>query len=430
MQGKSALYNADPEKKEAGDMEVSKLAKTAEEMHKKLTGKLAALTGNEAMAEAMRQINPDVVAAYPITPQTEIVQIYSSFVADGKVSTEMVPVESEHSAMSATIGAQAAGARSMTATSSQGLALMWEMLYIAAGLRLPIVMPVTNRALSAPINIHCDHSDTMGARDSGWLQIFSENSQEAYDNMIQAVRIAEHPDVLLPVMVTTDGFIISHAMEVVEVQDDEAVKDFIGEYKPAMTLLDVDNPKTFGGLDFTDFYFEHRRSLAEPSLRHAKRVILEVAKEFEQKFGHSYGLFESYRMDDADLACVVLGSAAGTGKEAIDQLRKDGVKAGLLKIRVFRPFPYQEIAAALADKKAVAIMDRSDGLAGLGGPVFGEVRSALYESEKKPKLVDYIYGLGGRDIKIEHFISVFDNLQKIVQTGKVESLVNYLGVRE
>ena len=408
------------------------MVKTAEEItgKRKITGTLTALTGNEAMAEAMRQINPDVVAAYPITPATEIVQIYSTFVADGKVVTEMVPVESEHSAMSATIGASAAGARAMTATSSQGLALMWEMLYIAAGLRLPIVMPVTNRALSAPINIHCDHSDTMGARDAGWIHIFSENSGEAYDNMIQAVRIAEHPDILLPTMVTTDGFIISHAMEVVEVQDDAAVAEFLGTYKPKMTLLDEGAPKTFGGLDFTDYYFEHRRALAEPSLHHVKRVVLEIAREFEQKFGHSYGLFERYRMEDAELACVVLGSSAGTGKDAIDILRERGVKAGLVKVRLFRPFPYEEIADTLAGLKAVAVMDRSDGLAGFGGPVFGEIRSALYDHDTRPKTVNYVYGLGGRDINIEHFLTVFDDLQKIAATGKVESLVNYLGVRE
>ncbi len=217
-----------------------------------------ARTGNEAMAEAMRQINPDVCAAYPITPATEIVQIFANFVNDGLVKTEFITVESEHSAMSACIGSASSGARTMTATSSQGLALMYEMLYIAAGYRLPIVLAEVNRALSSPINIHCDHSDTMGGRDSGWIQIFSENAQEAYDNLIQAVRIAEHPDVLLPAWASTDGFIISHGMENIEIYPDEAVRQFIGEYKPAFTLLDNRKPFTLGAADLQDFYFEHR----------------------------------------------------------------------------------------------------------------------------------------------------------------------------
>lgn len=387
-----------------------------------------ALTGNEAVAQAMRQINPDVVAAYPITPQTEIVQIYSSFVADGLVNTEFVAVESEHSAMSASIGASAAGARAMTATSSQGLALMWEMLYIAAGLRLPIVMPVTNRALSAPINIHCDHSDTMGARDAGWIHIFSENSQEAYDNTIQAIRIAEHPDVLLPVMVTTDGFIISHAMEVVEVEDDERVRKFVGAYKPDRYLLDVDHPITMGGLDFTDYYFEHRRSLAEPIFGANKRIV-EIGEEFGREFGRRYGLFEEYRMDDAEYATIILGSTAGTAKVAVDELREQGVKAGMIKVRVFRPFPYEEIAGAIAGCKVVAVMDRSDGLSGRGGPVFGEVRSSICDREKKPVTVGYVYGLGGRDINVEMIESVYRDMQEIAATGK-RALVSYLGVRE
>ncbi len=387
-----------------------------------------ALTGNEAVAYAMRQVSPDVVAAYPITPATEIVQIFSSYVADGLVNTEYVAVESEHSAMSATIGASAAGARAMTGTSSQGLALMWEMLYIAAGLRLPIVMPVTNRALSAPINIHGDHSDTMGARDSGWIHIFSENSQEAYDNLIQAIRIAENPEVHLPIMVTMDGFIISHAMEVVEVIDDKDVTDFVGIYKAERTMLDVDNPITMGGLDFTDYYFEHRRSLAEPMM-HAGKHIIEVGKEFEATFGRKYGLFEDYKMEDAEYAIVVLGSTAGTAKVAIDELREQGVKAGMIKIRVFRPFPYEEIADAIAGCKAVGVMDRSDGLAGRGGPVFGEVRNAICDREKKPATINYVYGLGGRDINVEMIQSVYDDLKELA-SGKKKALVTYLGVRD
>lgn len=407
------------------------MAKVLDEAAKATAGlglEKKALTGNEAVAYAMRQINPDVVAAYPITPATEIVQIYSTYVADGLVDTEFVAVESEHSAMSATIGASAAGSRAMTATSSQGLALMWEMLYIAAGLRLPIVMPETNRALSAPINIHGDHSDTMGARDAGWIVMFSENSQEAYDNLIQAIRIAEHPEVLLPAMVTMDGFIISHAMEVVEVLDDLTVREFVGTYRPEKHLLDMDNPITMGGLDFTDYYFEHRRSLAEPTF-HANKHILEIAEEYAKLSGRKYGLFEEYKMDDAEYAIVVLGSTAGTAKVAIDELRAQGVKAGMIKVRVFRPFPYEEIADAIARCKVVAVMDRSDGLAGRGGPVFGEVRNGICDREVKPVTVNYIYGLGGRDINVEMIKSVYSDLQEIAATGK-RTLVSYLGVRE
>ncbi len=294
---------------------------------------LVAKTGNEAFAEAMRQINPDVEAAYPITPATEVVMIFAGYVADGLVKTEFVPVESEHSAMSATIGAAAAGARAMTCTSSQGLALMWEMLYIAAGLRLPIVMPEVNRALSAPINIHCDHSDTMGARDAGWIQIFSENAQEAYDNLLQAVRIAEKA--LLPVMVTTDGFIISHGMEAMEMIADEEVKKYVGEYKGPYNLLDVDNPVTVGSLDFTDFYFEHRRAQAE-AIRQSKNIIAEVSADFKKRFGRGETFFEEYRLADAEMAIVVLGSTAGTAKVVVDELRD---KSRSVKNSGFSSFP-------------------------------------------------------------------------------------------
>lgn len=388
-----------------------------------------AKTGNEAVAEGMRQINPDVVAAYPITPQTEIVQIFSSFVANGKVDTEFVTVESEHSAMSATVGAASAGARAMTATSANGLALMWEIVYIAASMRLPIVMPVVNRALSGPINIHCDHSDTMGARDSGWIQIFSENAQEAYDNLLQAVRIAENKNVLLPVMVTMDGFIISHAMEVMHLLEDEKVREWVGEYVPENPLLDVDNPVTVGPLDLYDWNMEHKRQQAEAMIQ-AKPVILEVARDYAKLSGREYGLFEEYMLDDAEIAIVALGSTAGTAKEVVKALRADGVKAGLLKVRVFRPFPACEIARALQGKKAIAVMDRSDSFNAVSGPVFAEVRSAMYGMENAPAIVDYIYGIGGRDVTMDHIKSVYDDLAKIVKTGQVERTLTYLGIRE
>jgi pyruvate ferredoxin oxidoreductase alpha subunit len=389
-----------------------------------------AITGNEAAAEAMRQINPDVVAAYPITPATEIVQIFADFVANGDVDTEFVAVESEHSAMSATIGASAAGARAMTATASQGLALMWEMLYIAAGLRLPIVAPIVNRALSAPINIHCDHSDTMGARDSGWIQIYSEDAQEAYDNIIQAVRIAEHPDIKLPCMVTMDGFIVSHGMGNAELLDDDVVQKFIGEYKPEHYLLDVDNPITVGALDFSDWYFEHRRQLADAHTR-VKDVVLQIAKEFKEISGREYKLFDAYRLDDAEVAIVVINSAAGTAKTVVDQLREKGLKVGLLKIRLFRPFPYEEISEALAGVKAVAVLDRADSLSLMGGPLYIDLRAAMYDAPgPRVKMVNYIYGLGGRDINMEQIAGVYDDLFEIAKTGEIKQAVTYLGVRE
>ncbi|MDD5258839.1 MAG: pyruvate ferredoxin oxidoreductase [bacterium] len=386
---------------------------------------LKAKTGNEAMAEAMRQINPDVVAAYPITPATEIVQIFSQFVADGVVNTEFVAVESEHSALSACIGASAAGARAMTGTSSQGLALMYEMMYIAAGLRLPIVIAEVNRALSAPINIHGDQSDTMGARDSGFLQIYCENSQEAYDSMIQAVRICEHPDVLLPATVSTDGFIISHCMEAIELLPDEKVKEFVGTYKPKNWLLDVDHPFTLGAIDLQDYYFEHKRQEIE-AMRKATKVIKEIGKEFGQKFGRSYDMIETYKLEDAEAAIVVLGSTAGTAKVVIEEMRKQGKKVGMLKLRVFRPFPFDDIREALKDVKIVGVMDRHDGYNGYVAPVCSEVRSCLYELDKKPKIASYVYGLGGRDITLEMITEIYEELL----SGKTDNNAKYIGVRE
>jgi pyruvate ferredoxin oxidoreductase alpha subunit len=387
------------------------------------------LNGNQTIAEAVRQIDPDVIAAYPITPSTAIVEIIASFRADGLITGEFVCPESEHSAMSVCIGAASAGGRVMTATCSQGLALMWEMLYIAAGLRLPIVAAIANRALSAPINIHGDHSDTMGARDSGWIQIYSEDSQEAYDNFIQAFRIGEHPDVLTPVMVGFDGFIISHSAEVVQVEDDAAVKRFIGDFKPPYPLLDTNRKFTVGPIDFTDYYFEHKRNQIE-GIENSPRVIEEVGKEFGRTFGRTYGFFEEYRTDDAEIGIVVMSSAAGTGKDAVDELRAEGKKIGLLKPRVFRPFPYRQIAEALKKMKAVAVLDRSSSPGAFGAPLFTEVRSALYDYEKRPKLVNYVYGLGGRDIKVEHFKEVAGKLEKIATTGKVDEMLGYLNLRE
>ncbi len=391
--------------------------------------KLITLNGNQTIGEATRQVDPDVIAAYPITPSTAIVETIAKFKADGLITGEFVCPESEHSAMSLCIGAASAGGRVMTATASQGLALMWEMLYIAAGLRLPVVAAIANRSLSAPINIHGDHSDTMGARDSGWIQIYSENCQEAYDNFIQAFRIAEHLDVRTPVLVGLDGFIISHSMEVIQVEDDAEVKEFIGEYKSVYPLLDSKLKMTVGPIDFTDYYFEHKRSQIE-GIENAPPVIEEVGKEFGKKFGREYGFFEKYRLDDAELCIVVMSSAAGTCKDAIDEMRSEGKRVGLLKPRIFRPFPYQMISEALKKMKAVAVLDRSSSPGAFGAPLFTEIRSALYDYEERPKVANYVYGLGGRDIKVEHFKDITSDLAKIAETGKVEKIYSYINLRE
>lgn len=387
------------------------------------------LSGNEAVAEALRQINPDVMAAFPITPSTEIPQYFSKLVATGKVDSEFIPVESEHSAMSAVIGSQAAGARSVTATSSAGLALMWEELYLASSNRLPCVLTLVNRALSGPININCDHSDSMGARDAGWIQIYAENNQEVYDNLCMAYRIAEHKDVKLPVMICQDGFITSHAVENIVLNEDEDVKNFVGEYEPENYLLNPEMPMAVGPYSVTNYYFEAKRAQAQ-ALKNAKQVTLDVAKEYEKISGRSYGLFEEYKMDDAQLAVVIIGSAAGTTKDAVDELRKQGKKVGLIKLRLFRPFPAEEIAQALKGVKAVALMDRTESYNDTCGPIGADVTTALYRAKSDCLAVNYVYGLGGRDVTVKDMQGVYADLEKIAQDGKVENPYRYMGVRE
>ncbi len=391
-------------------------------------GDIVAVTGNEACAQAFKQINPDVCAAYPITPATDLMQRFSSFVNDGKVDTELVLVESEHSAMSACIGAAAAGGRVATATSSQGLALMWEMLYIAAGTRLPIIMPLVNRALSAPLNIHGDHSDGMGARDTGWIQLYSENAQEAYDNTIQAFRIAEHLDIRVPAMVCMDGFIVSHSIERVEYIDDADVKKFVGEFQAVNPLLDMDKPKSYGPLILTDMYHEYKRAQHEVMTK-VPNIVREVAADFEKMTGRKYDLFETYRLDDAEIAVVVMSSAAGTTKDIIDQYREKGIKVGLLKPRMFRPFPFLEIAEALQHLKAIAVLDRADSFGGYG-PLFSEITGAVMSMNSKPAVINKIFGLGGRDYLPDQAEQVLDELVTIAKTGKVETIKEYIGVRE
>ena len=392
--------------------------------------KITPLTGDQAVAVAMRQIDPDVVAAYPITPQTEIVMTFSQFVADGKVKTELIPVESEHSAMSACVGSQAAGARTMTATSANGLALMWEIVYIAASTRLPIVMPVVNRALSGPINIHCDHSDTMGARDSGWIQIFAENAQEAYENTILSMRIAEHKDILLPVMTCQDGFITSHAVEGVNIFDDAKVKKYVGEYKAHMpTLLDTDNPVTYGPLDLQDFYFEHKRQQSE-AMKNATSLIPGIIDDFNKEFKTNHTIVEEYQMDDAEVAIVVMSSTAGTAKTVVDSLREQGLKVGLVRPTLFRPFPKEQLIKAISKVSVAAVLDRAESFSDCGGPLFNDVKSAMYDSDKKPILSNYIFGLGGRDIFPKDIEDVYKQLLETLKTNKLKSQINYIGVRD
>lgn len=387
------------------------------------------LSGNEAVATAMKQINPDVVAAFPITPSTEIPQYFSTFVSNGQVDTEFVAVESEHSAMSACIGAEAAGARAMTATSANGLSLMWEMIYIASSLRLPIVLSLVNRAVSGPLNIHNDHSDAMGVRDAGWVMLFSENNQEAYDNTIMAHRIAEHKDVQLPLMVCQDGFITSHSIENIELIEDDKVKEFVGEYHPEHYLLNSKEPIAVGPLDLQAYLFEHKFQQAE-AMRNAKKVILDVSKDFEKMTGRHYSLFEEYNMEDAEIAIVCMNSTAGTTKFVVDKLREKGIKAGLLKIRVYRPFPGEEVAKALEHVKAVAVLDKADSLNAIGGALFEDVVSSLYVNKKDVPVVNYVYGIGGRDTKSSDIEEVFTDLQEIVKNnGKIDNPYRYLGLR-
>ena len=395
---------------------------------KTVTKRILALTGNEAAAYAMKQINPDVVAAYPITPASEIVQIFSKYVADGLVETEFVPVESEHSAISVCVGASAAGARVMTATASQGLALMHEILYIAASLRLPIVMVVGNRALSAPINIHCDHSDTMGSRDSGWIQMYCENADEVYHTLIAAVKIAEKAN--LPCMVTMDGFIVTHGMENVEVLEDDEVQEFVGKRTPLYSVLNIENPITIGPLDLYDYYFEHKRSQLEGVLK-AKEIIPSVIDEYNKKFDRNIPSFvEEYRTEDAEIIIVAMSSAAGTLKEVVDIEREKGEKIGLLRLKVFRPFPYEILREKLKNVKVLGVMDRAETFSTMGGPVSIEVKAALYPLEKRPLLQDFIFGLGGREFTLENALEIVDILKRIKKEEKVSEEFIYIGIKE
>ena len=385
------------------------------------------LSGNEAVAIAMRQIEPDVMGAFPITPSTEIPEYFSSFIADGLADTEFIAVESEHSAMSTCMGASAAGARAVTATSSAGLAYMWELLYVVASSRLPVTMAVVNRALTGPININNDHSDSMGARDSGWLQIYAETNQEVYDNFIQAIPIAE--TCRLPIMVCQDGFITSHGVSNIDLVEDDKVKGFVGEYRPDNYLLKHENPLAVGPYGTSPYYMEFKRQQAQ-AMKDAMPVIMDVAERFERMTGRKYGFFEEYMMDDAEVALVAIGSSAGTGKEAVDRLRAEGKKVGLIKLRVFRPFPRIPLAEAMCKVKAVAIMDKAESFSNSGGPLFNEARSSLYDLKDKPYAINYIYGLGGRDIRVEDFYDIYQDLFVIIEHDDPGDVYRYIGVRD
>lgn len=387
------------------------------------------MSGNEAVAFAIRQINPDVMPAFPITPSTEIPQMVSTYIANGEIETEFIPVESEHSAMSAAIGSEAAGARTLTATSSAGLAYMWEELLLAASNRMPIALALVNRALSGPININCDHSDGMGARDTGWIQIYAENNQEVYDNFIQAYPIAEDPEVHLPIMICQDGFITSHAVENIELLEDGEVKEFVGEYEPEEFLLNPGKPIAVGPYSVTNYAMEAKKNQAD-ALKRSKKTILKIAEEFEKISGRKYGLFEEYRTEDADYIMLIMGSAAGTAKQAVDDLREQGKKVGVIKLRVFRPFPAEELAEALKNAKAAAIMDRTESYNGNGGPLGSEVTAGLYRKKIMVETVNYIYGLGGRDFTVQEVYDIFGQLEDFIENGKEPEQFQYIGLRK
>ncbi len=391
--------------------------------------RIAGLTGDEAVAVAVKQCDVDLIAAYPITPQTVMVERLSEFVASGELDAEFVPVESEHSALSVVTAAALTGARVFTATCSQGLALMFEILYIASSLRTPIVMAIANRALSAPINIHCDHSDTMGARDSGWIQLYAENVQEVYDLIFQAYKIAENRSVLLPVMVCLDGFTLSHTLERVALLDDMVALKYLPD-KPCYPYpIDPEKPATYGPLALQDFYYEFKRQQVE-AMKNALKVIPEAMKEFHSISGREYSFFSAYGLEDADVAVISLGSASGTLRHVAKQLRKEGAKVASVKLTVFRPFPTEELLKALEDVKVIITMDRCVSFGAVGGPLFEDLRAAFYDYDKRPVIADIVYGLGGRDLTPEDAKAVFKYGLEIAKTGVVPEKVKFIGVRE
>lgn len=397
--------------------------------NKKIKFTTKATTGADVVAECMRQINPDVVAAYPISPQSPMMHQFSKSVAEGLVDTELITVESEHSAMSACVGAGAAGARVMTATAANGLALMGEIVYIASSMRIPMLMNIGNRALSGPINIHADHSDSMLVKDSGWMQMYAETPQDVYDLNYVGIKIAEHKDVLTPIMVCQDGYLTTHTMQEVTFMNDEFVRSWVGSYHPVNPLLNINKPVTKGPFDLYDYYFEHKRQQMD-GLENAKRVAKEVFKKYGEETGRNLWIQEEFMLEDAEVAIVVMNSTAGTAKHVAKKLRSEGIKAGVLKIVMFRPFFHEEVAFALRNCKVVGVMDRVPAFGSHGGPLFTEVRSALYNYDQKPKVVNYLYGLGGREINTKMILDTYKELIEIKNTGEIKLEVKCLGARE
>ena len=383
---------------------------------------------NEAAAYAAKLSKPDVVSAYPITPSTTVPEQISEFVADGKMEAEFIPVESEHSAMSGCIGASASGSRAFTATASQGLALMSEMLYIAAGMRLPISMAIGNRSLSAPINIWCDHQDMMAQRDTGWMQMYAENNQEAFDLIINSYKVAENEDVLLPAMTGFDAFILTHTVEPVEIYDEEKVDDFLGEYNPSHAYVDTEDPITQGTLGTPEYYMEFRKETWD-AMNNARDVFKDVFNEFEDKFGRSYDLVEKYRTDDAEIVFISMGSVTGTIKDAIDELREEGIKAGLAKLTVYRPFPIDEIKEIAKGAKALAVAEKNISF-GSSGAVYHDVNRTIANMSSRPISLDFIIGLGGRDVRIDDIKEIANLSQDAIEKGveNLEKEVHWIGL--
>ena len=380
-----------------------------------------------AVAEAVGLCNIDMAAVYPITPQSHIAEHLSDLVADGHIDCEFVTVESEHSAMSAVIGASGAGARSYTATSSQGLMLMHELLPIASAMRLPIVMGIANRAVSGPLNILNDHSDIMPQRDAGWIALFVENAQEAVDLSIAAFKIAEHKDVMLPVSVNIDGFQLTHMVEPFEMPSQEEVDEFLPPFVPHATLH-PSKPVTMGAFAMSDYFTEIMKAKDE-AVKASKKVVQQVFDEWGKKFGRPYKLVETYKADDADVMMLTMGSMGETAQMAIDELRAKGVKAGLVKLRLWRPFPFEELKAVIGNAKKLIVTDRACSFGGPGGPVFSEIKSALYAEARRPLIYNYIIGLGGRDVQVKEFVGMFENV--LADTAnKAADTYEFWGVRE
>ncbi|MGQ4911628.1 MAG: transketolase C-terminal domain-containing protein [Candidatus Thorarchaeota archaeon] len=385
------------------------------------------LTGDAAIAHALKQADLDVLAAYPITPQTIIVEDYQKFAANGEVRAKVIPVESEHSAMSACVGASAVGARVATASASAGLALMWEILYCAASMRMPIVFTVANRALSAPINIHNDWSDTYGARDSGFIQIYCQSCQEAYDTTLMAFRIAEDHDVLLPIIVGIDGFILSHNVERVEMLPDDEVTKFVGVRDPFIKL-DPENPITMGPLALTDYYFEFKEQ-QDRAMDNVPKVYAKVEKEFEKLTGRKYGMFEEYRTEDAEIIIFTHSTPGGTAKAVCDALREKGEKVGVVRLRMFRPFPAKELAEAMKHAKAVVVFEKCRSFGAPSNPLALELKTAFYDLGKRPMVTDFVIGLGGRDVPPTTIVEGYERTKEYLKKGEAP-LYETLGVRK